>query len=95
MKGHDFVNSLQFAGKPPKAVFIDFVGKPDDDPEYPVVVIDPKDRDFRFVRQLRVFLTAEDPDEAYVVLQAIKKYAPARVVCHYAPGLVWDSEVDA
>lgn len=95
MKGHDFVNSLQLAGKPPKAVFIDFSGKPDDDPEYPVVVVEPKDRDFRWVRGLRVHLTGGDPDHVHLILQAMKIYVPARVIANYAPGLYWDSEVDA
>jgi len=95
MKGHDFVNSLHLAGKPPKAVFIDFVGQPDDDPEYPVVVVEPKDRDFRWVRGLRVHVNGGDPDQVHSILQALKICAPARVIANYAPGLYWDSEVDA
>lgn len=95
MKGHDFVNNLQLASKPPKAVFIDFTGQPDDDPDYPVVVVDAKDRDFRWVRGLRVHLTGGDPDHVHLILQALKIYMPARVIANYAPGLYWDSEVDA
>ena len=95
MKGHDFVNNLQLTNKPPKAVFIDFTGQPDDDPDYPVVVVDAKDRDFRWVRGLRVHLTGEDPDYVHLILQALKIYMPSRVIANYGPGLYWDSEVDA
>jgi hypothetical protein len=39
MKGHEFVLDLLAKKQPPRAVFIEFDGKPDAYPDYPVVVV--------------------------------------------------------
>jgi hypothetical protein len=97
MKGHAFVASLLMSNTPPRAVFIDFDGKPDPHPDYPVVVVEKDDYDYRWTKGLRVYVQGIDSEAVYRAVKALKRCGPSRIIATYLetrPALIWDSEVD-
>jgi len=98
MNGHEFVLSCKLAINAPRAVFVEFDGKPDPHPEYPVVVAKPFERDYRWAKDLVVHVTGIDSEAVFEAIGALKQFKARRIFAHYRetlPGLLWDSEVDA
>jgi hypothetical protein len=98
MKGHDFVMSLLAKNKVPRAVFIEFDGKPDAYPDYPVVVVSKFDYDYRWVKGLAAHVTGSDSDAVARAAKELLRCGAARVFAHYTESrfpILWDSKVDA
>jgi hypothetical protein len=98
MKGHDFVMSLLAKNKVPRAVFIEFDGKPDAYPDYPVVVVSKFDYDYRWVKGLVAHVTGANSDAVARAAKELLRCGAARVFAHYTESkfpILWDSKVDA
>jgi hypothetical protein len=98
MRGHEFVIACQLSSNRPRAVFVEFDGKPDPSLPIPVVVASPTDRDYRWARGLVVHVTGIDSEAVFRAVEALKRFGAARIFAHYretTPGLLWDSEIDA
>jgi hypothetical protein len=98
MKGHDFVMSLLAQNKVPRAVYIEFDGKPDAYPDYPVVVVSKFDYDYRWVKGLVAHVTGADSDAVARAAKELLRCGAARVFAHYTESrfpILWDSKVDA
>lgn len=98
MKGHDFVMSLLAQNKVPRAVFIEFDGKPDAYPDYPVVVVSKFDYDYRWIKGLVAHVTGADSDAVARAAKELLRCGAARVFSHYTESkfpILWDSKVDA
>ena len=98
MKGHDFVMSLLAQNKAPRAVFIEFDGKPDAYPLAPVVVVGKFDYDYRWIKGLVAHVTGQDSDAVARAAKELLRCGAARVFAHYTESkfpILWDSKVDA
>lgn len=98
MKGHDFVMSLLAKNEVPRAVFIEFDGKPDAYAEAPVVVVSKFDYDYRWVKGLVAHVTGQDSDAVARTAKELLRCGAARVFAHYTESrfpILWDSKVDA
>lgn len=98
MKGHDFVMNLLAKKQPPRAVFIEFDGKPDAFPDYPVVVVTKWDFDYRWIKGLVAHVTGQDSDAVARAAKELLRCDAARVFAHYTESrfpILWDSKVDA
>jgi hypothetical protein len=98
MKGHDFVISLLAKKKVPRAIFIEFDGKPDAYPDYPVVVAGKFDYDYRWIKGLVAHVTGPDSDAVARAAKELLRCGAARVFAHYTESkfpILWDSKVDA
>jgi hypothetical protein len=98
MKGHEFVMSLLAQNKVPRAVYIEFDGKPDAYPDYPVVVVSKFDYDYRWVKGLVAHVTGDDSDAVARAAKELLRCGAARVFAHYTESkfpILWDSKVDA
>jgi hypothetical protein len=98
MKGHDFVMSLLAQNKVSRAVYIEFDGKPDAYPDYPVVVVSKFDYDYRWVKGLVAHVTGDDSDAVARAAKELLRCGAARVFAHYTESkfpILWDSKVDA
>jgi hypothetical protein len=98
MKGHDFVMSLLAQNKVPRAVYIEFDGKPDAYPDYPVVVVSKFDYDYRWIKGLVAHVTGADSDAVARAAKELLRCGAARVFAHYTESrfpILWDSKVDA
>lgn len=97
MKGHDFVMSLLAQNKAPRAVYIEFDGKPDAYPDYPVVVVGKFDYDYRWIKGLVAHVTGSDSDAVARAAKELLRCGAARVFAHYTESrfpILWDSKVD-
>ena len=98
MKGHDFVMDLLAKKQPPRAVFVEFDGKPDAYAEAPVVVVSKFDYDYRWVKGLVAHVTGRDSDAVARTAKELLRCGAARVFAHYTESkfpILWDSKVDA
>jgi hypothetical protein len=98
MKGHDFVMSLLAENKVPRAVYIEFDGKPDAYLDYPVVVVGKFDYDYRWIKGLVAHVTGVDSDAVARAAKELLRCGAARVFAHYTESkfpILWDSKVDA
>ena len=98
MKGHDFVMDLLAKKQPPRAVFIEFDGKPDAYAEAPVVVVGKFDFDYRWAKSLVAHVTGQDSDAVARTAKELLRCGAARVFAHYTESrfpILWDSKVDA
>jgi hypothetical protein len=98
MKGHDFVMDLLAKKQPPRAVFIEFDGKPDAYAEAPVVVVGKFDFDYRWAKGLVAHVTGHDSDAVARAAKELLRCGAARVFAHYTESrlpILWDSKVDA
>lgn len=98
MKGHDFVMSLLAQNKVPRAVYIEFAGKPDAYPDYPVVVVGKFDYDYRWIKGLVAHVTGDDSNAVARAAKELLRCGAARVFAHYTESkfpILWDSKVDA
>ena len=97
MKGHDFVMGLLAKNEVPRAVFIEFDGKPDAYAEAPVVVVGKFDYDYRWVKGLVAHVTGHDSDAVARTAKELLRCGAARVFAHYTESrfpILWDSKVD-
>ena len=98
MKGHDFVMDLLAKNEVPRAVFIEFDGKPDAYAAAPVVVVSKWDFDYRWVKGLVAHVTGQDSDAVARAAKELLRCGAARVFAHYTESrfpILWDSKVDA
>ena len=98
MKGHDFVMDLLSKNEVPRAVFIEFDGKPDAYAEAPVVVVGKFYYDYRWVKGLVAHVTGHDSDAVARTAKELLRCGAARVFAHYTESrfpILWDSKVDA
>lgn len=98
MKGHDFVMDLLAKNEVPRAVFIEFDGKPDPYAAAPVVVVSKWDFDYRWVKGLVTHVTGPDSDAVARAAKELLRCGAARVFAHYTESrfpILWDSKVDA
>ena len=98
MKGHDFVMDLLAKKQPPRAVFIEFDGKPDAYAEAPVVVVGKFDFDYRWAKGLVAHVTGQDSDAVARTAKELLRCGAARVFAYYTESrfpILWDSKVDA
>ena len=98
MKGHDFVMDLLSKNEVPRAVFIEFDGKPDAYAAAPVVVVSKWDFDYRWVKGLVAHVTGHDSDAVARAAKELLRCGAARVFAHYTESrfpILWDSKVDA
>jgi len=98
MKGHDFVMSLLAKNEVPRAVFIEFDGRPDSYAPAPVVVADKFDYDYRWAKGLVAHVTGDDSDAVARAAKELLRCGAARVFAHYTESrfpILWDSKVDA
>ena len=98
MKGHEFIMDLLAKKQPPRAVFIEFDGKPDAYAEAPVVVVSKFDYDYRWVKGLVAHVTGHDSDAVARTAKELLRCGAARVFAHYTESrfpILWDSKVDA
>ena len=98
MKGHDFVMDLLAKNEVPRAVFVEFDGKPDAYAEVPVVVVGKFDFDYRWVKGLVAHVTGQDSDAVARAAKELLRCGAARVFAHYTESrfpILWDSKVDA
>ena len=97
MKGHDFVMDLLAKKQPPRAVFVEFDGKPDAYAEAPVVVVGKFDYDYRWVKGLVAHVTGHASDAVARTAKELLRCGAARVFAHYTESrfpILWDSKVD-
>ena len=97
MKWHDFVMGLLAKKQPPRAVFVEFDGKPDAYAEAPVVVVGKFDYDYRWVKGLVAHVTGHDSDAVARTAKELLRCGAARVFAHYTESrfpILWDSKVD-
>jgi len=98
MKGHEFVMNLLAKKQPPRAVFVEFDGKPDAYAEAPVVVVSKFDYDYRWAKGLVAHVTGQDSDAVARTAKELLRCGAARVFAHYTESrfpILWDSKVDA
>ena len=98
MKGHDFVMDLLAKNEVPRAVFIEFDGKPDAYAAAPVVVVSKWDFDYRWIKGLVAHVTGQDSDAVARAAKELLRCGAARVFAHYTESrfpILWDSKVDA
>ena len=98
MKGHDFVMNLLSKKQPPRAIFIEFDGKPDAYAEVPVVVVGKFGFDYRWAKGLVAHVTGQDSDAVARAAKELLRCGAARVFAHYTESrypILWDSKVDA
>ena len=98
MKGHEYVLDLLAKNEVPRAVFIEFDGKPDAYAEAPVVVVGKFDFDYRWIKGLVAHVTGQDSDAVARAAKELLRCGAARVFAHYTESLfpiLWDSKVDA
>ena len=98
MKGHEYVLDLLAKKQPPRAVFIEFDGKPDAYAEAPVVVVGKFDFDYRWIKGLVAHVTGQDSDAVARAAKELLRCGAARVFDHYTESrypILWDSKVDA
>ena len=98
MKGHDFVMDLLAKNEVPRAVFVEFDGKPDAYAEAPVVVVGKFDFDYRWAKGLVAHVTGQDSDAVSRAAKELLRCGAARVFAHYTESrfpILWDSKVDA
>ena len=98
MKGHEYVLDLLAKNEGPRAVFIEFDGKPDAYAEAPVVVVTKWDFDYRWIKGLVAHVTGQDSDAVARAAKELLRCGAARVFAHYTESrypILWDSKVDA
>ena len=97
MKGHDFVMDLLAKNEAPRAVFIEFDGKPDAYAAAPVVVVSKWDFDYRWAKGLVAHVIGPDSDAVARTTKELLRCGAARVFAHYTESrfpILWDSKVD-